>query len=121
MLNFFKKKEEPVKEEVLEQPTVNQSEQPIENLQPEEEKLTGGLFNPLENVSVNMETNDNQIKIDSFDPSDNVELLDDLTPKSDYKTEVISKINGLNLDLSRVNIQEIDLPNEYQVIIKIKK
>ena len=121
MLNFFKKKEEePIKEEVLEETPIN-NEQPIENLQPEEEKLPNGFFNSLESVSVNMDTNESQINIDSFNPSDNVELLDDLTPKSDYKTEVLNKINELNLDLSRVNIQEIDLPNEYQIIIKIKK
>lgn len=63
--------------------------------------------------------------------TDNIEMLDDfIIPSSptngkvmnnDYLDGVIKTIRGLNFDSDKVTIEEINLPTEYHITIKIKK
>ena len=68
---------------------------------------------------------------DVLNQTDNIEMLDDFiipsTPtetkvmNSDYLDQVIKTIRGLNFDSDKVVIEEINLPTEYHIMIKIKK
>ncbi len=56
--------------------------------------------------------------------SDDIELLDFSdapTPNNDSVNEIINRVRGLNLDPNRVSLEEMNLPDEYYITIKIKK
>ena len=69
---------------------------------------------------------------DSINQTDNIEMLDDfIIPietkpdttimNNEYLDNVIKTIRGLNFDSDKVTIEEINLPTEYHITIKIKK
>lgn len=68
---------------------------------------------------------------DILNQTDNIEMLDDFiipsTPtkekvmNNDYLDEVIKTVRGLNFDSDKVTIEEMNLPTEYHITIKIKK
>lgn len=86
------------------------------------------FFNFLEDSAVNMNTSEitPTFNLEDNEPiSDGIELLDDLGPVSNEKQEyldyVLKTIRGLNLDTNKVTIEEMNLPTEYRISIKIKK
>lgn len=86
------------------------------------------FFNFLEDSAVNMNTSEitPTFNLEDNEPiSDGIELLDDLSPVSNEKQEyldyVLKTIRGLNLDTNKVTIEEMNLPTEYRISIKIKK
>lgn len=87
------------------------------------------FFNFLEDSAVNMNTSEITPTFNLEDNnevvSDGIELLDDLSPVSNEKQEyldyVLKTIRGLNLDTNKVTIEEMNLPTEYRISIKIKK
>lgn len=98
------------------------------------EKMPNKFFNFLEDTAANMDFEEPVISNNNaFDtPVDNlftaleeVELLDDfnvpVSKENKYYEDVLDKVNGLNLDLSKVTIEKQDLLEEYQIIIKVKK
>ncbi len=101
----------------------------------EPEAMPNKFFNFLEDTAVNMNTveamssfkmQENSVKPsveDLLSQTDNIEMLDDfMVPENrGYINEVIEKIRNLNLDNKRVDVEEIDLPNEYHINIVIKK
>ena len=104
------------------------------------EKMPNKFFNFLEDTAANMNTeevipkfempkeeNKPQAK-DLINQTDNIEMLDDfLIPNSssennnDYLNEVIKTIRNLHLDSDKVIVEEMNLPTEYHINIKIKK
>ena len=69
---------------------------------------------------------------DSLNQTDNIEMLDDFVipveskpdttiMNNEYLDSVIKTIRGLNFDSDKVTIEEINLPTEYHITIKIKK
>lgn len=114
------------------------------------EKMPNKFFNFLEDEAANMsfeemmpsfdlsskttETgaiSEPNLASDLLSQTDNIEMLDDFfIPKSadekpatnnEYLNQVIRTIRGLNLDSDKVTIEEMNLPTEYQITIKIKK
>ena len=69
---------------------------------------------------------------DSLNQTDNIEMLDDFVipvetkpdttiMNNEYLDSVIKTVRGLNFDSDKVTIEEINLPTEYHITIKIKK
>lgn len=100
------------------------------------EKMTNKFFNFLEDTAVNMgmeEITPNfelEPQVSNKEPED-IEMLDDfIIPdtkiddkimQNDYLDYVIKTIRGLNLDSDKVLVEEMNLPTEYRINIKIKK
>ena len=104
------------------------------------EKMPNKFFNFLEDTAANMNTEEVIPKFempkeeskpqakDLINQTDNIEMLDDfLIPNSssennnDYLNEVIKTIRNLHLDSDKVIVEEMNLPTEYHINIKIKK
>ena len=125
-------------------------EQPknIETINPDRffsnpEKMPNKFFNFLEDSAANMDVEeftptftldtheDNLKPSDLINKTDNIEMLDDFViptsatesklVENDYLDYVIKTIRGLNLDSDKVVIEEMNLPTEYHINIKIKK
>lgn len=101
------------------------------------------FFNFLEDEAANMNVEETPVvqeeikevpkeetkPFDLLSQTDDIEMLDDffIAPiqeqinKNTYVDEVINTIKNLNLDKEKVTIEELDLPNEYSINIKIKK
>ena len=107
------------------------------------EKMPNKFFNFLEDSAANMDVEeftptftldtheDNLKPSDLINKTDNIEMLDDFViptsttesklVENDYLDYVIKTIRGLNLDSDKVVIEEMNLPTEYHINIKIKK
>ena len=107
------------------------------------EKAPNRFFNFLEATAANLDFDEpaqtfelpsepEEPKQDPINQTDNIEMLDDFVipvePKPDttimnnaYLDSVIKTIRGLNFDSDKVTIEEINLPTEYHITIKIKK
>ena len=108
------------------------------------EKIPNKFFNFLESQAANLDIEEPQplspeepeelkeSPNDILNKTDNIEMLDDFivpsTPNSNtkilndnYLDEVIKTIRGLNFDNDKVIIEELNLPTEYHITIKIKK
>lgn len=107
------------------------------------EKVPNKFFNFLESQAANLDLEEPQKTfelpaaeeekkpIDLLKQTDNIEMLDDfIVPASptankvmndEYLDHVIKTVRGLNFDSDKVVIEEMNLPTEYQITIKIKK
>ena len=107
------------------------------------EKAPNRFFNFLEATAANLDFDEPaqtfelpsepvEPKQDPINQTDNIEMLDDFVipveTKPDttimnnaYLDSVIKTIRGLNFDSDKVTIEEINLPTEYHITIKIKK
>ena len=107
------------------------------------EKVPNKFFNFLESQAANLDleeppktfetpaSTEPEKPADLLNKTDNIEMLDDFiipsTPTNnkvmndDYLDHVIKTVRGLNFDSDKVVIEEINLPTEYQITIKIKK
>ena len=107
------------------------------------EKMPNKFFNFLEDSAANMDVEeftptftldtheDNLKPSDLINKTDNIEMLDDFViptsttesklVENDYLDYVIKTIRSLNLDSDKVVIEEMNLPTEYHINIKIKK
>ena len=107
------------------------------------EKMPNKFFNFLEDTAANMDieeiTTTFEIpKVESkpqpenlINQTDNIEMLDDFfipttdnkveSSNNDYLNEVIKTIRNLHLDSDKVVVEEMNLPTEYHINIKIKK
>ena len=107
------------------------------------EKVPNKFFNFLESQAANLDLEEPPKTFESPAPqepekpadllnkTDNIEMLDDFiipaTPinnkvmNDDYLDHVIKTVRGLNFDSDKVVIEEMNLPTEYQITIKIKK
>ncbi len=100
------------------------------------EKMPNKFFNFLEDTAVNMGFDEpapismpdkfNNEPVVDTPITEEIEMLDFDVPSSNannnnYLNEVINSIRNLNLDKEKVKIEELDLPTEYQINIKIKK
>lgn len=108
------------------------------------EKTPNKFFNFLESQAANLDLEEPQKTFelpkvedeppkasDILNQTDNIEMLDDFiipsTPtenkvmNNDYLDQVIKTVRGLNFDSDKVVIEEINLPTEYHIMIKIKK
>ena len=119
--------------------------QPVEKVTPDAffsnpEKMPNKFFNFLEDSAANMDTNEkiptfeipkheNTNPVNLINQTEDIEMLDDLITKSpkasdnnqDYLNYVIKTIRGLDLDSNKVRLEEMNLPTEYHINIKIKK
>lgn len=107
------------------------------------EKMPNKFFNFLEDTAANMNTEEitptfEFPKVESkpqpenlINQTDNIEMLDDFfipttdnkveSSNNDYLNEVIKTIRNLHLDSDKVVVEEMNLPTEYHINIKIKK
>ena len=107
------------------------------------EKMPNKFFNFLEDTAANMNTEEitptfEIPKVESkpqpenlINQTDNIEMLDDFfipttdnkveSSNNDYLNEVIKTIRNLHLDSDNVIVEEMNLPTEYHINIKIKK
>ena len=107
------------------------------------EKMPNRFFNFLEDTAANMNTEEitptfEIPKVESkpkpenlINQTDNIEMLDDFfipttdnkveSSNNDYLNEVIKTIRNLHLDSDKVVVEEMNLPTEYHINIKIKK
>lgn len=107
------------------------------------EKMPNKFFNFLEDTAANMDIEEitptfEIPKVESkpqpenlINQTDNIEMLDDFfIPTTDnkvessnnhYLNEVIKTIRNLHLDSDKVVVEEMNLPTEYHINIKIKK
>ena len=107
------------------------------------EKMPNKFFNFLEDTAANMNTEEitptfEIPKVESkpkpenlINQTDNIEMLDDFfipttdnkveSSNNDYLNEVIKTIRNLHLDSDKVVVEEMNLPTEYHINIKIKK
>ena len=107
------------------------------------EKMPNKFFNFLEDTAANMDTEEitptfEIPKVESkpqpenlINQTDNIEMLDDFfipttdnkveSSNNDYLNEVIKTIRNLHLDSDKVVVEEMNLPTEYHINIKIKK
>ena len=107
------------------------------------EKAPNRFFNFLEATAANLDFDEPaqtfelpsepvEPKQDPINQTDNIEMLDDFVipveTKPDttimnnaYLDSVIKTIRGLNFDSDKVTIEEINLPTEYHITIKIKR
>ena len=107
------------------------------------EKVPNKFFNFLESQAANLDLEEPQKTfelpaaeepakpVDLLKQTDNIEMLDDFiipsTPTNnkvmndEYLDHVIKTVRGLNFDSDKVVIEEMNLPTEYQITIKIKK
>ncbi len=106
---------------------------------PEPVQNTNKFFNSLESSAANMNLEEpesisfapatpeaTQRPTDLLSKTDNIEMLDDFAvpetaTNNDYLNYVIKTVRGLNLDSDKVVIEEMNLPTEYLINIKIKK
>ena len=107
------------------------------------EKMPNKFFNFLEDTAANMNTEEitptfEIPKVESkpkpenlINQTDNIEMLDDFfipttdnkveSSNNNYLNEVIKTIRNLHLDSDKVVVEEMNLPTEYHINIKIKK
>ncbi len=107
------------------------------------EKMPNKFFNFLEDTAANMDIGEitptfEIPKVESkpqpenlINQTDNIEMLDDFfipttdnkveSSNNDYLNEVIKTIRNLHLDSDKVVVEEMNLPTEYHINIKIKK
>lgn len=107
------------------------------------EKMPNKFFNFLEDTAANMDIEEitptfKIPKVESkpqpenlINQTDNIEMLDDFfipttdnnveSSNNDYLNEVIKTIRNLHLDSDKVVVEEMNLPTEYHINIKIKK
>ena len=107
------------------------------------EKMPNRFFNFLEDTAANMNTEEitptfEIPKVESkpkpenlINQTDNIEMLDDFfipttdnkveSSNNDYLNEVIKTIRNLHLDSDKEVVEEMNLPTEYHINIKIKK
>ena len=107
------------------------------------EKASNRFFNFLEATAANLDFDEPaqtfelpsepvEPKQDPINQTDNIEMLDDFVIPVETKPDttimnnayldgVIKTIRGLNFDSDKVTIEEINLPTEYHITIKIKK
>lgn len=107
------------------------------------EKMPNKFFNFLEDTAANMDIEEitptfEIPKVESkpqpenlINQPDNIEMLDDFfipttdnkveSSNNDYLNEVIKTIRNLHLDSDKVVVEEMNLPTEYHINIKIKK
>lgn len=100
------------------------------------EKMPNKFFNFLEDTAVNMGMEEITPTFElepqaSNKASEDIEMLDDfIIPdtktddkimQNDYLDYVIKTIRSLNLDSDKVLVEEMNLPTEYRINIKIKK
>ena len=107
------------------------------------EKMPNKFFNFLEDTAANMDIEEitptfEIPKVESkpqpenlINQTDNIEMLDDFfipttdnkveSSNNDYLNEVIKTIRNLHLDSDKVVVEEMNLPTEYHINIKIKK
>ena len=107
------------------------------------EKMPNKFFNFLEYTAANMDIEEitptfEIPKVESkpqpenlINQTDNIEMLDDFfipttdnkveSSNNDYLNEVIKTIRNLHLDSDKVVVEEMNLPTEYHINIKIKK
>ncbi len=107
------------------------------------EKMPNKFFNFLEDTAANMDIEEitptfEIPKVESkpqpenlINQTDNIEMLDDFfipttdnkveSSNNDYLKEVIKTIRNLHLDSDKVVVEEMNLPTEYHINIKIKK
>ena len=107
------------------------------------EKMPNKFFNFLEDTAANMDIKEitptfEIPKVESkpqpenlINQTDNIEMLDDFfipttdnkveSSNNDYLNEVIKTIRNLHLDSDKVVVEEMNLPTEYHINIKIKK
>ena len=107
------------------------------------EKMPNKFFNFLEDTAANMDIEEitptfEIPKVESkpqpenlINQTDNIEMLDDFfipttdnkveSSNNDYLDEVIKTIRNLHLDSDKVVVEEMNLPTEYHINIKIKK
>ena len=100
-------------------------------------EIPNKFFNFLEDESANMNFDEqpqtftepfklepNPMVEEVQQQSDDIELLDfsdGPVPTNDDVNEIINRVRGLNLDPNRVSMEEMNLPDEYYITIKIKK
>lgn len=107
------------------------------------EKMPNKFFNFLEDTAANIDIKEitptfEIPKVESkpqpenlINQTDNIEMLDDFfipttdnkveSSNNDYLNEVIKTIRNLHLDSDKVVVEEMNLPTEYHINIKIKK
>ncbi len=107
------------------------------------EKMPNKFFNFLEDTAANMDVEEitPTFEMPKIEPkpqaenlinqTDNIEMLDDFfipttdnkveSSNSNYLNEVIKTIRNLHLDSDKVVVEEMNLPTEYHINIKIKK
>ena len=103
------------------------------------EKMPNTFFNYLENQAANMDVSEPVInpfvsplpdpKPVDINNTEDIEMLDDFSipqnsvieSKDDTFNEVLSTIRNMNLDSTKVKVEEINLPQEYRINITIKK
>ena len=101
------------------------------------------FFNFLESQAANLDLEDpnpvventqaetSTAPVDLLNKTDNIEMLDDFVipdnptdnsaSNNDYLSNVIKTVRSLNFDSDKVVIEEMNLPTEYHITIKIKK
>ncbi len=107
------------------------------------DKMPNKFFNFLEDEAADMnmeekpvvykvpETNVKKTPQDILNNTDGIEMLDDFivpsvkedksVTENEFLNNIINTIRGLHLDSDKVKVEEINLPAEYQINIKIKK
>jgi len=93
------------------------------------EKIPNKFFNFLEDSAANMNATEEVVKyVPKEEKNEEIEMLDDFIipevsneAKGEEINSVIEKVRGLNLNSDKVSVEEINLPTEYQITIKIKK
>ena len=105
------------------------------------EKMPNKFFNFLEDSAANMNTEEITPIVTSKTPevkaqenlinnTENIEMLDDffipetnsnIPVQNEYLDTVIKTVRGLNFDSNKVSMEEMNLPTEYIITIKIKK
>ena len=105
------------------------------------EKMPNKFFNFLEDSAANMNTEEITPIVTSKTPevkaqenlinnTENIEMLDDffipetnsnIPVQNEYLDTVIKTVRGLNFDSNKVTMEEMNLPTEYIITIKIKK
>ena len=107
------------------------------------EKVPNRFFNFLESQAANLDLEDpnpvventqaetSTAPVDLLNKTDNIEMLDDFiipdnptdnsASNNDYLSNVIKTVRNLNFDSDKVVIEEMNLPTEYHITIKIKK
>ena len=107
------------------------------------EKVPNRFFNFLESQAANLDLEDpnpvventqsetSTAPVDLLNKTDNIEMLDDFiipdnptdnsASNNDYLSNVIKTVRSLNFDSDKVVIEEMNLPTEYHITIKIKK
>ncbi|MEG0977000.1 MAG: ParB/RepB/Spo0J family partition protein [Bacilli bacterium] len=115
----------------------------VSNMFNNPENLPNKFFNFLEDEAANMNVEETPLIFENKkEEVEEIELLDDFLPKDNKKSEVkepeiiipvepprndeyidtvIDTIRGLHLNSENVTVEEINLPHEYQINIKIKK